>query len=141
MTTITLLSHQQANVGFQFHYLGATSPCGPCRFRNACLTLEPGHRYVVKNVRPLKHKCALQETDANVIEVDPVPRTLVVEASGAVVGSGVEVSRYRCNLLHCPHWHDCAGPSLADRTKFVVQEVMEEKVCLAGRRIRVVSAR
>lgn len=141
MATITLLSHEQAKPGYSFYYLGGAAPCGPCKFRNACLTLEPGHRYTVKNVRPLKHKCALQETDANVIEVDPAPRTTVVNAGGAVVGSSVEVARYDCDILECPHWMDCAGPTLGDRTKFVVQEVLEEKVCLAHRHIRVISAR
>ncbi|MCL4323939.1 MAG: UPF0179 family protein [Candidatus Thermoplasmatota archaeon] len=141
MASITLISERQAHNGFAFNYMGATTPCGPCKFRNACLTLEPGHRYAVRAVRALKHKCALQEVDANVVEVEQVPRTLVVDGPGRVEGSTVEVSRYDCGILNCPHWNDCAGPTLDGKGKFDVSKILEEKVCLAGRRVKIVLAK
>jgi hypothetical protein len=138
MATITLLSVDQAKPGFEFTYLGAAPACGPCRFRNACLSLDLGHRYVVSAVRAVKHPCAMQESEACVVEVEPVLRQLVVDANGAVPGATVEIGRYPCNRLDCPHWNDCAGPSLGGKSRFTIEEVREEKVCLAGRRIKLV---
>jgi hypothetical protein len=141
MATITLLSARQAKPGFVLNYMGATPVCGPCRFRNACLTLDAGHRYQVKAVRSVKHPCALQENEACVVEMENVPRTLVVDAVGAVEGATVEVARYSCKRLDCPRWEDCAGPTLGPRSKFTIDDIMEENVCLAGRRVKVVLAR
>jgi hypothetical protein len=140
MATITLLSARQARPGFVLNYLGATPVCGPCRYRNACLTLDTGHRYQVKTVRAVKHPCALQEGEANVVEMENVPRTLVVDSVGAVEGSTVEVARYSCRRLDCERWEDCAGPSLGAKSKFTIDGIMEENVCLAGRRVKVVTA-
>ncbi len=141
MAAITLLSAQQAKPGFRMTYLGAAPVCGPCRFRNACLSLDAGHRYEVKTVRGVRHPCALQETEACVVEVEPLPRALVVDGAGVVEGATVEVGRYPCRHLDCPHWEDCAGPTLGGRSRFTIEGIVEEKVCLAGRRIKVVRAR
>ena len=94
MAEITLLSTVEAKEGFEFLYEGGGPVCRTCPYRHACLTLDPGRRYVVTKVRPVTHPCALQETDANVVEVQPVPRSMVVDARSAVVGSSVEIGRY-----------------------------------------------
>jgi hypothetical protein len=141
MATITLLSVNQARPGFVLNYMGSTPVCGPCKFRNACLTLDVGHRYQVKAVRRVKHPCALQESEACVVEMETVPRTIVVDSVGTVEGATVDVARYSCYHLDCPRWEDCAGPSIVGRSKFTIENIVEETVCLAGRRIKVVQAR
>lgn len=141
MAEITLLASQQARPGFEFTYQGPAPVCRTCPFRHACLTLDVGRRYAVTHVRPVRHPCALQETEASVVEVRSLPRSLVVEAPSAIVGSSVEVGRYACTRLDCPTWDICAGPSLPPKQRYRVESVHPEAaVCRIGRPLRRVEA-
>lgn len=141
MVEITLLAHGQAKVGTEFVYMGGAPVCRTCPYRHACLTLDPGRRYVVSKVRPVQHPCALQESSANVVEVSVAPRPLVVESMSAVAGGSVEIGRYPCNRLDCSNWQTCAGPSLPAKQRFKIHSVepgMAE--CLIGRKLKRVEA-
>ena len=141
MPDITMISRAQARQGFVFYYLGGAAPCRPCPFRNACLTLEPGHRYQVQNVRPVVHPCALQEVDANVVDVARAARPLLVEAGAAIEGSTVETGRFECSRLDCPNWDVCAGPTLVGKSKFRIVKVDPARAtCLIGRNLKRVEA-
>jgi len=141
MAEITLIASQQAHEGFEFVYQGPAPVCRTCPYRHACLTLDLGRRYAVSHVRPVQHPCALQETDANVVEVRPVARPLVVEARSAVVGSSVETGRYACARLDCPNWDICAGPTLPAKQRFRIEKVHPEAAeCRIGRTLKRVDA-
>jgi uncharacterized protein (UPF0179 family) len=141
MAEITLLASAEAHEGYEFVYEGGGPVCRTCPYRHACLTLDPGRRYAVTKVRPVKHPCALQESEANVIEVKPVPRVLVVESRSAIVGSSVEVGRYPCRRLDCPNWWVCAGPSLPAKQRYRVEKVSAEPAeCRIGRTLKQVEA-
>ncbi len=141
MPEITLLAIPEAQPGFEFVYQGGAPVCRTCPYRHACLTLEPGHRYAVTSVRSITHPCALQETDAHVVEVKPVPRPLVVDARSAVVGSHVEVGRYPCKRLDCPNWSICAGPSLPAKQRYRIASIDDAPAeCRIGRTLKRVDA-
>jgi uncharacterized protein len=141
MPEITLLAVAESREGFQFVFQGGAPVCRTCPYRHACLTLDPGRRYEVTRVREITHPCALQETDAHVVEVKPVPRPLVVEARSALVGSQVEVGRYRCGRLDCPNWTICAGPSLPPKQRYRIERVDGEAAeCRIGRTLKRVEA-
>jgi uncharacterized protein len=137
MPEITLLAVGQAREGFSFIYEGGAPVCRTCPYRHACLTLEVGHGYEVTKVRSVTHPCALQESEAHVVEVRPVSRSLLVDARSAVVGSQVEVSRYPCSRLDCPNWWACAGPSLPAKQRYRLTSVSDEPAeCRIGRSLR-----
>ncbi len=141
MAEITLLARAEAHEGYEFIYQGGGPVCRTCPYRHACLTLDPGRRYSVTKVRPVTHPCALQETEANVVEVKSVPRTLVVESQSAIVGSSVEVGRYQCRRLDCSNWWTCAGPSLPSKQRFRVTTVKDGPAeCRIGRTLKQVEA-
>jgi len=141
MADITLLANGQARVGFEFTYGGSAPVCRTCPYRHACLTLDVGRRYAVTKVRPVEHPCALQETTANVVEVKPIPQSLLVDSPSAIVGSSVEVGRYACLRLDCPNWDRCAGPSLPPKQRFRVEAVdPQPATCLIGRSLRRIDA-
>jgi len=141
MTDITILAVAESNPGFQFVYQGGGPACRTCPFRHACLTLDPGRRYEVTRVRDVIHPCALQETDAHVVEVRPVARPLVVDARSAIVGSQVEVGRFPCRRLDCPNWSICAGPTLPAKQRFRIEAVSDEPAeCRIGRTLKQVEA-
>jgi hypothetical protein len=141
MAEITLLAVAESREGFQFDYQGGAPICRTCAFRHACLTLDPGRRYSVTRVRPVTHPCALQETDAHVVEVKPVARPLVVDTRSAVVGSSVEVGRFPCHRLDCPNWTVCAGPALPANQRYRIERVDDEAaICLIGRTLKRVDA-
>ncbi len=141
MVEITLLATAQAQVGTRFVYMGGAPVCRTCPYRHACLTLDAGHEYEVTKIRPVTHPCALQESEANVVEVRGVPRTLVVESKSAVAGSQIEVGRYACARLDCSNWQICAGPSLPPKQRFRIEKVSAELAeCLIGRKLKRVEA-
>ena len=137
MAEITLLAEREARPGFSFVYLGGAPVCRSCPYRHACLTLDVGRRYTVSRVRPIQHPCALQESTANVVEVQPAPRSAVVDARAAIGGSSIEIGRYDCARLDCPNWEICAGPTLPPRQRFHIQSVQPEAAeCRIGRSLR-----
>lgn len=141
MPEITLLSIHEAKEGYEFVYQGAAPVCRTCPYRHACLTLDSGRRYAVTRVREITHPCALQEVDAHVVEVKPVPRPLVVDSRSAIVGSLIEVGRYPCRRIDCPNWSICAGPSLPAKQKFRVVSISDGPAeCRIGRTLRQIDA-
>jgi uncharacterized protein (UPF0179 family) len=141
MAEITLIAGSQARPGFEFVYQGAAPVCRTCPYRHACLTLDVGRRYAITKVRPVEHPCALQETMAKVVEVQSIPRAMVVEARSAIVGSTVETGRFDCQRLDCPNWTICAGPSLPPKQRFHIQKVHAEPAeCRIGRTLKRVDA-
>lgn len=141
MTEITLLAVAEAREGYEFIYQGAAPVCRTCPYRHACLTLEAGRNYAVERVRDVRHPCALQETEANVVEVRPAARPLVVDPRSAVVGTQVEVGRYPCRRLDCPNWTICAGPTVPVKQKFRVVAVADGPAeCRVGRTLQQVDA-
>jgi len=141
MAEITLLATGESHVGYQFIYQGGAPVCRTCPYRHACLTLDPGRAYTVTRVRPVTHPCALQESDAHVVEVKPVTRPLVVDSRSAVVGSSVEAGRYPCRRLDCPNWTICAGPSLPPKQRYRIEHVEPEPAeCRIGRTLKRVDA-
>ena len=137
MAEITLLATGEAREGFEFVYEGGAPVCRTCAYRHACLTLDPGRRYAVTKVRAIVHPCALQESEAHVVEVKPVARSLLVDSRSAVVGSSVEIGRYPCRRLDCPNWWDCAGPSLPAKQRYRIEPVDTAPAeCRIGRTLK-----
>jgi uncharacterized protein len=141
MAEITLIATAEAREGYEFVYQGGAPVCRTCPYRHACLTLDVGRQYSVAKVRPVTHPCALQESEAHVVEVRPVARPLVVDARSAVVGSSVEAGRYPCRRVDCPNWWDCAGPNLPPKQRFRIERVDPEPAeCRIGRTLKRVDA-
>lgn len=141
MAEITLISTAQAKPGFRFVFQGGAPVCRSCPYRHACLTLAPGHRYEVAQVRPVEHPCALQECPANVVEVRPVPRAFVVEPAAAIPGGSVEVARYPCRRLDCPNYDLCASAAVPARERFRIESVEPRAAdCRIGRTLKRVEA-
>jgi uncharacterized protein (UPF0179 family) len=137
MPEITLIANSQARPGFEFLYQGAAPVCRTCPYRHACLTLDVGRRYRVERVRPVQHPCALQETEASVVEVLAVPRPAVLDPSSAVVGTTVDLERFGCRRLDCSNWGICAGPLVPAKQRFRVTQVDSERAeCRIGRTLR-----
>ncbi len=141
MPEITLIASSEAREGYEFIYQGGAPVCRTCPYRHACLTLDVGRNYAVTKVRPITHPCALQESEAHVVEVKPVARALVVDSRSAVVGSSVEVARYPCRRLDCPNWWVCASPNVPAKQRFRIERVEAEPAeCRIGRTLKRVEA-
>jgi len=141
MADITLVATPEAREGYQFLYQGGAPVCRTCPYRHACLTLDVGRRYEVSKVRTVTHPCALQESEAHVVEVKAIARPLVVDSRSAVVGSSVEVGRYPCRRIDCPNWSICAGPTVPSKQRFRIERVGDEPAeCRIGRTLKRVDA-
>ncbi len=141
MSDITLIANAEAREGYEFVYQGGAPVCRTCPYRHACLTLDVGRQYAITKVRTITHPCALQESEAHVVEVKAVPRPLVIDSRSAVVGSSVETGRYPCRRVDCPNWWICAGPNLPPKQRFRIERVKAEPAeCRIGRTLKRVDA-
>jgi uncharacterized protein (UPF0179 family) len=114
MTTLTLVGERLAEPGTEFVYRGEASGCEGCPYRDQCLTLTEGRRYVVESVREDAStlECAVHADGVKAVEVDPAPFRANVAAKSAFAGgkTGLEGP---CPHTSCPS-HEFCEPAGAD---------------------------
>ena len=114
MTTLTLVGERLAEPGTEFVYRGEASGCEGCPYRDQCLTLTEGRRYVVESVREDAStlECAVHADGVKAVEVDPAPFRANVAAESAFAGgkTGLEGP---CPHTGCPS-HEFCEPAGAD---------------------------
>jgi uncharacterized protein (UPF0179 family) len=124
MATVTLVGQRLAEEGSEFVYLGESSLCEGCPYREQCLNLEPDVRYRVTGVRDSGTlECAVHDTGVTAVEVEPAPVRANVDASGAYAGSTVSLEG-PCPHTDCPSHEYCepAGAAFGERHR--ISEVL-----------------
>lgn len=110
MSTITLIGDRLAESGTEFVYEGEAEACAGCPYRSQCLTLDPGRRYRVTDVRENAQllECALHDRGVRAVEVEPASVTANVPSDGAFAGSKATLAG-PCPYVECPS-HDLCEP-------------------------------
>ena len=125
MTTLTLIGTRLARAGEEFVYHGEAPACEGCPYRDQCLTLEEGRRYVVTEVREAGQTlaCGVHDTGVTAVEVDPAPIRANVASDNAYAGSKVSLEG-ACTHAGCPSHEFCepAGASFAE--EYRIDEVV-----------------
>ncbi|MFC3958758.1 UPF0179 family protein [Halovivax cerinus] len=108
MSTITLIGDGLAEPGTEFVYEGEADACAGCPYRSQCLTLEPGQRYRVTDVRENAQllECALHDGGVRAVEVEPTTVQANVPDEGAFAGSEATLGG-PCPYVECPSHHLC----------------------------------
>jgi uncharacterized protein (UPF0179 family) len=114
MTTLTLVGERLAEPGTEFVYRGEASGCEGCPYRDQCLTLTEGRRYVVESVRENAStlECAVHADGVKAVEVEPAPIRVNVATKSAFAGSKTRLEG-PCPHTGCPS-HEFCEPAGAD---------------------------
>ena len=107
MAQITLVGEGQATVDHEFVYRGPQPECRPCKVKAACLNQEMGRRYRILKVRDVRHECLLNEGQARVVEVVPVPPECSIASPTAVEGAVLAYEKIVCANTACPNYRTC----------------------------------
>jgi uncharacterized protein (UPF0179 family) len=143
-TTITLIGTKLAKVGNEFIFRGAAKECETCKLSKTCLSLNPGGRYRIVNVRTGgKLECSVHDSGISAVEVIEEPIILNIESRKAIQGSKIIFDPPVCNLPNCSNYAVCFPPGLKRGDKFTVMNVTGDlcEPCAKGRPLKVIEVK
>lgn len=114
MGTVTLIGTRLAETGQEFVYRGEASACEGCPYRDQCLNLTTGQKYVVSEIRDggSTLDCGVHDTGVVAVEVEPASVNANVASNSAFVGNKAKLEG-ECPHTGCPSHQYCepAGAS------------------------------
>ena len=123
-TIITLIGTRLAKVGNEFIFKNAAKECQPCKFNKTCLSLNPGSRYKIVNLRnSAKLECFVHDSGVLAVEVIETPIRIAVESRKAINGSKIVYEPPPCNNQDCENYRICRPSGLQTGEKFVITDV------------------
>ncbi|HEY9245484.1 MAG TPA: UPF0179 family protein [Candidatus Methanoperedens sp.] len=143
-TTITLIGTKLAQVGIEFIFKGGAKECEPCRLNKTCLSLNPGSKYRIVNIRTGgKLECFVHDSGVSAVEVEEAPITLNIESRKAIQGSRINYETAACNLLNCSNFSGCFPSGLRRGDKFTIIGIVGDlpESCPKGRSLKVVEVK
>jgi uncharacterized protein (UPF0179 family) len=132
MPLVTLIGEKLAKEGNVVIFFGVTMGCKDCRLKSACLNLDEGSRYVIRNVRENRHECKVHEGDVRVVEIEKVPITTAVSRKNVVEGAVVTFDPIDCRSPGCSHYRKCRPAGLKKGTKGKVVKLGGDLTCPKG---------
>ncbi len=143
-TIITLIGTRLAKVGNEFIFKSAAKECQPCKFTKTCLSLNPGSRYKIVNLRnSAKLECFVHDSGVLAVEVTETPIRIAVESRKAINGSKIVYEPPPCNNQDCENYPICRPLGLRAGDKFSIVEVVGEiaEPCRKGYSMKIVDVK
>ncbi len=143
-TVITLIGTRLAKVGNEFVFRGAAKECQPCKLNKTCLSLNPGSKYKIVNLRnPTKLECFVHDSGVLAVEVAEAPIRMVVESRKAIKGSKITFEPLSCNSPDCENYLLCRPLGLRIGEKLNIEEVEGDilEACRKGYAMKIVEVR
>ena len=132
MPTVTMIQEEQAAVGHEFVFLGATTQRQECKVKGVCLNQSAGRRYKIVRLRDVTHGCLLSGDVVRVIEVEASAPPTSLDARAAREDSVVVYQPKTCADLACEHNYLCNPSGLQGGMRVQVAEVEEKLACFRG---------
>ncbi len=138
---ITLIGVDLAKTGIEFIFNGPAAECDACKFRNTCLNLAVGRRYLVTAVRSnAQHKCALHDVGVQAVEVTETPNVVAIDSKKAFTGSKATYTSNECETLDCKIYELCHPSGIEHGEKLVISAVIGDvpEPCAEGKSLKLV---
>lgn len=143
-TIITLIGTRLAKVGNEFVFKNAAKECQPCKLNKTCLSLNPGSKYKIVNIRnPSKLECFVHDSGVSAVEVIEAPIRMAIESRKAIKGSKIVFEQPPCNYQDCENYFICRPSGLQAGEKFVIVDVESDilESCRKGYSMKIVEVR
>lgn len=138
MKTVTLTTETMAKRGVKFK-ANIHPKCLACKLYKVCISkLRPGFYYEVLKVRNKVHICPITGSKMRVVEVKPLPTSIVTESNFAVAGVTFNYKPIICDNIDCENYDICSRSILIEGEKVKIIEVMKTLHCPLGRRLSLV---
>ncbi len=139
-STITLVSHIVAKVGYTFLFNGPSPQCINCRFRRVCVDkLRVGHTYRVVRVLGITNKCPINKYVVTVA-VEEVPVAAAIPKRYGVEGLIFRYRKVDCSNRNCPNYGLCRPELLPNEGKVRVVKVYRGSKLKCARGLSLVKA-
>ena len=138
MKIVTLTTEAMARRGAKFK-ANIHPKCLTCKLYKVCVSrLRPGFYYEVLKVRNKVHICPITGSRMRVVEVKPLPVSIVVESNFAVAGVTFNYEPIICDNIDCDNYDICSRSILIKGEKVKVIKVAKTLRCPLGRRLSLV---
>lgn len=141
---ITLIGNSLAVEGLEFKYLGASSHCEKCRFKNTCIdTLEEGRIYIIKEVKDTQQPCPIHAGGkVRVVDVELADIDVLIDPKQSFEGSSVLFNPITCDSK-CYMRDLCLPEGLYkdDRCRIIENKGKPEHECPRGLKLQLVRLR
>ncbi len=141
---VTLIGTKLAKVGNEFIYKGGAKECEPCKLNKTCLSLNPGSKYRITNIRTGgKLECFVHDSGVCAVEVIEAPIVMTIESRKAIKGSKIVYEPVSCNLTSCENFRLCrpSGVKVGDKLTIMNVESDISEPCRKGLSLKVVEVK
>jgi uncharacterized protein (UPF0179 family) len=132
MPLVTLVGEKLAKPGKELVFCGMIKECKTCKLKSACLNLEEGRRYKIRNVRDSRHDCSIHEGGVRAVEIEKIPTSAAVGQRDAIEGAIVKFVPLNCKNLDCQFHKICHPLGLKDGMKGKIVGVAGQVECPRG---------
>ncbi len=136
MPLVTLIGENLAKTGKELVFYGVNMGCKACRLKSACMNLEEGRRYVIKNVRDNRHDCKVHEGGVKAVEVEKVAIATTLSKKNTIKGAVISFATINCRNLGCEFYKKCHPVGLKDGTMRKIVSVGGDVNCPEGYNLR-----
>ena len=139
MVLLTVTGKTLAKPGAEFIFTGSNSSCKDCKVKTICFHLDKGARYKIISARDVVHQCPQHDEGVVVVQVEEIPRDLIISKRQAMEGTTITYDLNSCSHRGCQHYRYCVPVGMESGIKRTVIKVNEPVECEAGQdRIQVV---
>jgi len=139
MVLLTVIGRRLAKPGSEFIFIEPNSNCKECKVKTICFHLGAGVKYRIVNVRDVVHECQQHEDNVVIVEVEEVPREVVIPKKQAMEGTTITIELPKCRERGCQYYRLCYPVGMESGMKRQVIEVLDKVKCPDGQdRVKVI---
>lgn len=138
MVLVTLIGEKMAKKGVEFVYIGPLTECRDCKLKTVCFNLEVGRRYLVRDVRNVKHNCNLHEDGVRVVEVESLPDKVGILGRLAIDGSVITFEHQKCGNMACENYLYCVPRYIKKGEKIKIEKILSDIRCPMKHNLRLI---
>lgn len=136
MPLVTLVGEATAKTGKEIVFIGVNMGCKDCRLKSACMNLEEGRRYVIKEVRDNTHDCKVHIDGVKAVEVEKVPIPTAIPKKDTIEGATITFMPVNCKDIGCRFYKVCHPLGLKGGMKGKIVRVGGDIECSEGHKLR-----
>ncbi|MCK5397948.1 MAG: UPF0179 family protein [Thermoplasmata archaeon] len=132
MVLLTVIGKTLAKPDAEFIFTGSNSSCKDCKVKTICFHLDQGTKYKIISARDIVHDCPQHDEGVVVVQVEEVPRNIVISKRQAMEGTTITFEVQKCSQRGCQHYQFCLPIGMESGLKRKVIKVQEKVDCIEG---------
>ena len=135
MVLLTVIGKTVAKPGTEFIFMGPNSNCKDCKVKTICFHLGQGVKYKIISARDIVHDCPQHDEGVVVVQVEEVPREIIISKRQAIEGTTITFDVLKCSQKGCQYHKFCYPIGMESGLKRKVVAVQDKIDCLDGQNL------